>query len=148
MFFRLSRAICLNSQHHLCFKILPINRFLKMFSPPDKETKKPVYRLFKGAWCHTGRGTEETAAEKRRNMNDRMYLGNSCLQYHIVDRQGRRIEHGHHHDQHVGSAGRAVRSKVEKHSNAVLVVGGHRQHFTWQQMRHSQSGTAESTSSH
>lgn len=58
------------------------------------------------------------------------YLGNSSLQYHIVNRQGRCIEHGHHHNQHVWSARGTVRSKVEEHADAVLIVGCHRQHFT------------------
>lgn len=60
----------------------------------------------------------------------RVYLGHSSLQYHIVNRQGRCVEHGHHHHQHVGPAGGAVRGEVQQHAHAVLVVGRHRQHFT------------------
>lgn len=59
-----------------------------------------------------------------------LYLGDSSLQYHIVNRQGRCIEHGHHHNQHVRSARGAVRRKVEEHANPVLIVGRHGQHFT------------------
>lgn len=69
-----------------------------------------------------------------------LYLGNSSLQYHIINRQGRCIEHGHHHNQHVWSTRGTVRSKVEEHANPVLIVGRHGQDFTWRQMGHSQSG--------
>lgn len=37
-----------------------------------------------------------------------LYLWNSSLQLHIVNRQRRCVEHGHHHYQHVGSAGGAL----------------------------------------
>lgn len=75
------------------------------------------------------------------------YLGNSSLQQHTVNRQWCCVEHGHHHNQHVRSAGGAVRSKVEEHANTVLVVGRHRQHFTWRQTGHSQSGTGRLSNS-
>lgn len=70
-----------------------------------------------------------------------MYLGDSSLQYHIVNRQGCCIEHGHHHYQHIRPARGTVRGKVEQHANTVFIVGRHRQHFTWGQTGHSQSGT-------
>lgn len=92
-----------------------------------------------------GRGRATTSWKMKDHMNEQtskyLYLGNSSLQYHIVNRQGRCIEHGHHHNQHVRSAGGTVRSKVEEHANTVLIVGCHRQHFTWRQTGHSQSGT-------
>lgn len=63
-----------------------------------------------------------------------LYLGNSGLQLHIVNSQGRCVEQGHHHDQHIRSAGWTVGGKIEKHTNTVFVIGCHRKHLTWQQM--------------
>lgn len=63
------------------------------------------------------------------NRNKCLYLGHSSLQYHIMNWQWCCIEHGHHHYKHVRPAVGTVRSKVEQHTNTILIVGCHRQHF-------------------
>lgn len=55
------------------------------------------------------------------------YLGHSCLQHDVPHGQRRRVQHGDHHDQHIGAARRALPGKVQQDPEPVLVVGCHRQ---------------------
>lgn len=55
------------------------------------------------------------------------YLGHGRLQHDVPDGQRRRVQHGHHHHQHVRAARRALPGKVQQDPEPVLVVGCHGQ---------------------